>query len=59
MLKYDTCITVIVKAVLEIFYLKWILKERVREVKFLLMPAFKVENNRIHDVISDPLKVNL
>ena len=56
MLKNDICIIIVIGlAVLEIFHFKVDIREKVRELEFLLMPAQKVENNRIHDVISDLL----
>ena len=52
MLRSDICMTVIRQAMLEIFHFKVDIPRKVRELEFLLMLAQKVENNRIHDLIS-------
>ena len=61
MLKNDICITVIGQAVLEIFRFKVDIprkspRTRISQHKKV---SIKVENNRIHDVISDLLVINL
>ena len=53
MSRSDICMTVISQAVLEIFHFKVDIPKKVRELEFLLMLAQKVENDRIHDLISD------
>ena len=58
-LKNDICcITVISQAVLEIFYFKVDIPRKSPRIRISLNVSIKVENNRIHDVISDLVAIN-
>ena len=59
MLKNDICITVIGQAVLEIFHFKVDIPRKSSRIRISLKVSIKIENNRIHDFISDLLVVNL
>ena len=59
MLQNDICITVIGQAVLEIFHFELNIPRKTQRTKISFKVSIKVENNRIYDVISDLLVINL
>ena len=59
MLKNDICITVIGPAIFTIFRFKVDILRKSPRIIISLNVSIKVENNRIHDVISDLLMINL